>query len=1342
MKKFIISYFVLGLSILSIQAQNTTFAVSRDNFQSLEVTFDSPVLWSQQVTFDGQQFSLLQMEGAQYSQKIGEANLPTFTRLIETPLCRSFSIEVSQPQYDTILLASLGATHPLMPLQPSRSKSDTNRHALVWNKESYARNNYTGADLAIMENVGIARDRNLARLQISPIRYNAVEGSIIVCRHAVITIRYNGADSTGSMQMFERYHSPAFSSGNTLNSLYPKNVSTAAPIRYLIVAHSMFRNQLDDFVAWKKRKGFITDIVYTDNPAVGSTNASIMAYLQSQYTNATTANPAPTYVLLVGDHEQIPASSGAVAISSGSSHITDLYFMSWTADDHIPDCYYGRFSAQNISQLTPQIEKTLMYEQYTFADPSFLDRAVMVAGVDGGTVTDYGYTHADPAMDYAITNYVNGAHGFSDIHYFKNNTSIVPSASNLTVGSNSSTNSASVRSYYNQGAGWINYSAHGSATSWGTPNFTATHASEMTNTQKFGLMIGNCCLTNKFETQTCLGEALLRKGNYCGAVGYIGGTNSTYWYEDFYWAVGLRTSSTIGPSMSMAYDSTHLGNYDAVCHTHGESHNQWIETQGAMVFNGNAIVESGTSSTTMKHYYWEIYQLMGDPSLMPYFTQADTIAITAPSAIPCGTTLLTLQAVPYAYIALTDTATHTLIASTYADNTGSATLTLPASLVMGSYEIAVSAQQYRTTFKSIDLIVADGPYVVATMTNTEVLAGAESPLAGRLLNLGSQTATNIIVHFNCNNPDVTLLTDSLVIDSISVGDTIALDSIVTIRLATLMPDMTNFDIIATTEWDSAAATALTVNTMRCIAPNPAIVFTDMPNYVLPSGHYTTNVAVSNLGHFDMPASTMELCSPFWQVHISPADTTPLGLAVNANAIRQFTIDIDSTMPIDIAIPLEVRFSNLFNIENATTLLLVGMPVKETFEGMTYHLSGWSQGTYPWTITNAEHQAGSYSARSSATLTHNQTSELTLSRNFETDDSISFYYKVSSEANYDKFHFYIDGTEMHSASGTIDWTRIAFPIQPGFHTFLFAYQKDGSVNTGSDCVWIDEIQLPQQARSILTIDDTLCYGQPYLVMDNPVNTLVPGSYHAIDTTSDTLVFINYVVLPQRTYDTAITACDEYFWDGTTYTQSTIITDTLTTEGECPLYCQYHLTINHSTQENVEATVCDSLVLWGNTYTQSGTYTYTLPNAVGCDSMITLQLTVHYSVSDTIEAIQDEAPYIWNNNVYYVSGTYSYTYETTEGCDSTIVLLLTITNENQGIDPASPITLTCYPNPTSGHLEFSQQLQSAIIFDQMGRKVMTLPAAVQADLRQLSTGIYTIEATLTDGSLSRLRLVITR
>ena len=118
---------------------------------------------------------------------------------------------------------------------------------LTINSKVYSTDAFYGTIGAEVEAVGIARDRQLARLQFSPMQYNPVSGQLVVCRQATVTVRYVKADEAATRTLFERYHSPAFASGAmTINSLYPKSVSTSAPIRYLIVAHSMFRGQLEN----------------------------------------------------------------------------------------------------------------------------------------------------------------------------------------------------------------------------------------------------------------------------------------------------------------------------------------------------------------------------------------------------------------------------------------------------------------------------------------------------------------------------------------------------------------------------------------------------------------------------------------------------------------------------------------------------------------------------------------------------------------------------------------------------------------------------------------------------------------------------------------------------------------------------------------------------------------------------------------------------------------------------------------------------------------------------------------------------------------------------------------
>ena len=1250
MNRIIITALILMGFIVDAAAQSRS-SIKEDNWQNLRICFTLD-----DVKTTGSEWQTLSIDGLQPSSRVGAPNLPLFSRLIEVPFCDGFDVIVTDAEYDTITLDG----GKIMPVQPSRSKSDTARHAMEIDRALYSKDAYYGEEPATVNYVGIARDRRLARLQFSPLRYNPVRNSLIVCRKATVTVRYNNPDRESTIDLFERYHSPAFASGaQVMNSLYPKSVSTTAPMRYLIVAHSMFRGQLDNFVTWKQRKGFITDIVYTDDPGVGTTTTAIQAYIQSQYNNATAASPAPTFLLIVGDHEQIPAFTG----TTSNDHITDLYYISWTSGDHIPDCYCGRFSAQSISELTPQIDKTLMYEQYTFADPSFLDRAVMVAGVDGGSSGDYGYTHADPAMDYAITNYINGSHGWSQVMYFKNNTSIVPSGSNVTIGTSASSNSATVRTYYNQGAGWINYSAHGSATSWGTPSFTTSNAASMTNSQKFGIMIGNCCLTNKFQTTTCLGESVLRKGNYCGAVGYIGGSNSTYWNEDFYWAVGIR--SGIGPSMSMAYDASHLGVYDRINHTHNEAYSQWVLTQGDLMFQGNMAVEASSSSRT--HYYWEIYHLMGDPSVMPYLTQADTLLLVANNSILSGNTSYSVTTAPYAYVALTDTMTHTLVAAAWANASGQATLTLPSDILVGGYELAASAQQRRTKIIPVMVVPPSGPYAIATalVPGSPLIPSTTVPLTLTVSNPGVSTAHNVSVQLSLSSNAITLESSTLSVDSIPAGELAQL--VVNATVDAAATDGTRVNVGCNTNWDGANQPTLCSLPLTVVSPLISFSYSGDVT-ILPDGTATLAVTLSNQGHAPLSDATVTATSPTMLLAATAQNTATVTLLPDDTETINFTLHADASLPLSISIPLAINVHNNLVSFDDSMPIYVGQPYNETFLGGTFNLSGWTQGTYSWIIDTTQPVSSGYCARSTDALTHNQTAELTIQRTLTVADSISFFYRVSSESNYDKFHFYIDQTEHITASGEVEWTRAAFAVQPGSHTFRFTYSKDGSVNRNSDCAWIDNIVFPATRNNATFSQVDLCQGDTQVVGDDTVGR-VAGSFAFVDGYSIT----DIIVHPVYNINTSLSACDSLFWDGMLYTDDF-------------------------------------------SYNESFSTVY------GCDSIQTVDVTFFRSTRDSIVVNTQASNYHWNGETYTESGTYEMTFSTVNGCDSVVTLFLTFENPHSGIDLASENSILAYPSPTTGPVSFSSEVDIVEVYDLQGRLMLRQEHVAAIDLGTLSKGIY--------------------
>ncbi|MBO4563763.1 MAG: CotH kinase family protein [Clostridia bacterium] len=73
------------------------------------------------------------------------------------------------------------------------------------------------------------------------------------------------------------------------------------------------------------------------------------------------------------------------------------------------------------------------------------------------------------------------------------------------------------------------------------------------------------------------------------------------------------------------------------------------------------------------------------------------------------------------------------------------------------------------------------------------------------------------------------------------------------------------------------------------------------------------------------------------------------------------------------------------------------------------------------------------------------------------ETLSFDYKVSSEENYDKFLFGVNGTTRLAVSGEHDWQSYTFTAATtGSYTFTWRYSKDYSMSSGSDCVWVDNI----------------------------------------------------------------------------------------------------------------------------------------------------------------------------------------------------------------------------------------------------------------------------------------------
>ena len=704
-------FIVLAMTAAAANAQR----VEKDDMSGLTFQLQTP-----RVQFAGGERPEFKIDGYMQAGSLGAPALPMRSEYIEVPFCDRIEVQVTDAVYDTVALPGI-----LSPMQPSASKNPRVGRSVEADAAAYGFDGFYGHPLVEVESLGLLRDRRLATVRIWPISVSHKQAKAVICRSATVSIKYVGVDSTLTANHYQRFHTSAFTPVKAMNRLYAQQWSLLArydPVRYTIVLPSQFRcKAVDDFVAFKRMQGMIVDTMVVDN---GASPEAVAARLSEAFF---TNSPATTYVLLVGDHEQLPAFMCQLPSNNQmhsnmyelDDHITDHYFSTFT-DDNLPDCYVGRMPAKNVAQLTNMIEKTLYYEQYQFEDDSYLGRAVLVAGMDQGYQSDYydnAYRCADPTMDYLAVHYVNADNGFKDVTYYKNNYKKAPEGVTVTGSSNDGTVRDALIALYNKGAGWVNYSAHGDWNEWSIPRFTVSNilgdtvrywtqtqiVPAMSNVGKPSFMIGNCCLSSHFDSETCFGEALLRRTENAGAVAYIGATNSTFWDEDFYWAVGLRES--VENAMSLDYVEDGRGAYDHLFHTHGELIYGQAYTAGQMLLSGVlSVVGTGSASLwtqSVNDYYWEIYELFGDPSLMPWLGRAADLPTPKVMFKPNEHQLL-VSTMPGAYVAMIDLSTMELKSAAFAYDDGYAYLDMPSGFDADSLAalpstcmLSVSAQGYK-----------------------------------------------------------------------------------------------------------------------------------------------------------------------------------------------------------------------------------------------------------------------------------------------------------------------------------------------------------------------------------------------------------------------------------------------------------------------------------------------------------------------------------------------------------------------------------------------------------------------------------------------------------------------
>lgn len=1005
---------------------------------SFDINFPNPVFKSVK-TSDGE-YLKISLKGCHQSVSTGDPDLPLWNQLIEIPKGATWNISFSDIIFKEIEIPEKYKGLQILPVQPPRAKSQKKENKFYKNNNIYNSNQWFSNDFIQIDDIGIMRNARIGRLTISPIMYQPAQEKLRIVKSAKVEISFQL--NNDPVEWKTPFTSPFFNTSSyTLNgsvfSIPP--IPENFPVHYVILSDSMFYSTLQPFIEWKRLKGFMVTEVYKGSPGVGLTANSMRAYLQNIYLSSTSADPAPTYLLIVGDTDQIPPFQGTT-----SNHVTDLYYAEYTGDI-FPELYYGRFSASTTAQLENQIEKTLHVEKYLMTDPSYLQRGILIAGHDAAHATKWGNGH----MIYAQNNYIN------------QNNNMVPST---YLHPASSSQGAQIIQDIEAGASLVNYSAHGSQNGWISPAFNKNHVATLSNNGRYPTIISNACETNKFDEPECFGEALLRAEN-SGAVGHIGASNQTFWDEDLYFAVGY------GPIiMQPTYQLTDLGFYDRLFHTNGEPPTEWAISQGAIIKAGNMAV---TQSGSMVNKYWEIYHLMGDPSLMPYLGVPANITPLFPPSLPVNVPHIAIQTLPYDYVAVS--ANGVLHGSGMADGNGVLNLQIQPFNQPTNAVIVVTGQNRAPFVDTIEFITASGSFVLADSIsfrevignhNNQIDAGETIEVDLKILNYTSIQSSALTARIVLKNQYITLIDSIVNIPALGGNDSIFITGAFQFIIDDFVPNgllvSGNISITDTLSQTWTTPFSLIINSPKIKVTN--VIISDAPGnnngIIEPGEDIEIVLTVKNQGSTSIQSVDVSIDqnSPYINLDAFSA-TIPVFDAGNSYSLSFSGTAINQNIPKGKIVKVNIVASKTPYYDSAVFLRMLG-EFREDFSSNSFNDLPWVlTGSQHWFTTNEDPYIGDYCARSGNIPNQSSTSmeiELPVIEN----DSIRFVYKVSSEEHFDVLKFSIDNIERGRWSGEHQtWTHVVFPVDSGLRTFKWSYEKDHHWEEGQDCAWVDYIIFP-------------------------------------------------------------------------------------------------------------------------------------------------------------------------------------------------------------------------------------------------------------------------------------------
>ena len=514
MRKHILTALLVMLTVVTFGQQwvsiksntpstiQTTLVASSEN--QITVNMQVPGFYTFEVTTPRGEANIISVPKTVSTAATGEPNLPMIAIPAIVGDRQHYSIRVVDAQYADF------------PMEVAPSKGDFPRTINPDDVPYTYGEAYSTDAFFPTQNVGlydpyILRDFRGQNMVVYPFAYNPVTHTLRVYYNMTVEMYADGqqGENTLSRRSNEVKMDAEFGAlydNHFIN--YHESLNRYTPVdetgELLIICHDAFMNAMQPFVNWKKQIGRPTTMVGTST--AGATDNAIKAYIQSQFD----ASPNLSHVLLVGDAAQIPGHSYSSCGSYNGK--SDNWYGQVAGNDYYNDIIIGRFSAENETHVTTQVNKVIHYERDINASDTWLVNGCGVAATAGGG----GHFGEDDweHMNIIRTDLMNYHYATVYQEYFN------------TIGYSSTTQQISDR--INSGVSIVNYCNHGNQTAWQShsPWYSNSYVNALTNDNMLPIIWSVACLNGQYDySQPCFAETWLRAtNNSTGApTGAIGG---------------------------------------------------------------------------------------------------------------------------------------------------------------------------------------------------------------------------------------------------------------------------------------------------------------------------------------------------------------------------------------------------------------------------------------------------------------------------------------------------------------------------------------------------------------------------------------------------------------------------------------------------------------------------------------------------------------------------------------------------------------------------------------------------------------------------------------------------